>query len=116
MIGYLWLRMIVVLTTAQLGNVYAGTFHTIIGPDGRPMVVQKNNIQTKKVLESNQKNQILYPQSQVMTAPPKLQRVKSLENRELNRIIQLKIKTTYLILGLLIKQILYLLLFLPKRF
>jgi len=73
MIGHLWLRMIVVLTTAQLGNVYAGTFHTIIGPDGRPMVVQKNNIQTKKVLESNQKNQILHPQSQVMTAPPKLQ-------------------------------------------
>ncbi|MCQ9191680.1 hypothetical protein, partial [Escherichia coli] len=33
----------------------------------------KNNIQTKKVLESNQKNQILHPQSQVMTAPPKLQ-------------------------------------------
>lgn len=61
------------LITTQLGNVYAGTFHTIIGPDGRPMVVQKNNIQTKKVLESNQKNQILYPQSQVMTAPPKLQ-------------------------------------------
>ena len=61
------------LTAAQLGNVYADTFHTIIGPDGRPMVVQKNNIQTKKVLESNQKNQILHPQSQVMTAPPKLQ-------------------------------------------
>ncbi|WP_278362854.1 putative pilus assembly protein FilE, partial [Acinetobacter schindleri] len=61
------------LTAAQLGNVYAGTFHTIIGPDGRPMVVEKNNIQTQKVLESNQKNQILHPQSQVMTAPPKLQ-------------------------------------------
>lgn len=73
MIGHLWLRTLVVLITAQLGNVYAGTFHTIIGPDGRPMVVQKNNTQTRTVLESSPKKQILHPQTQVMTAPTKLQ-------------------------------------------
>lgn len=73
MIGHLWLRAIVVLTMTQLGNVHAGTFHTIIGPDGRPMVVQKNNIQTKKVLELSQKKQVLHPQAQVTTAPPELQ-------------------------------------------
>ncbi|MGE8653002.1 MAG: putative pilus assembly protein FilE [Acinetobacter gandensis] len=37
----LFVRSILVLSVAQVSYVNAGTFHTIIGPDGRPMVVQK---------------------------------------------------------------------------
>lgn len=37
------------LATVQVSFSYAGTFHTIIGPDGRPMVVQIQEKSPKKV-------------------------------------------------------------------
>lgn len=43
-----WLRTLLVLSLAQAGQSYAGTFHTIIGPDGRPMVVQRPDLPVKK--------------------------------------------------------------------
>ena len=37
------------LATVQMSFSYAGIFHTIIGPDGRPMVVQIQEKSPKKV-------------------------------------------------------------------
>lgn len=42
-----WLKSLLVLSLAQAGYSFAGTFHTIIGPDGRPMVVQRPDLPAK---------------------------------------------------------------------
>jgi len=42
---------------AQLNHVQAGTFHTIIGPDGRPLVVQKMPAPEKEKSASPQQHQ-----------------------------------------------------------
>lgn len=44
--GNLWMRTLLVLSLAPVMGAYAGEFYTIIGPDGRPMVIQR---ESKKV-------------------------------------------------------------------
>ena len=60
----LFVRSILVLSVAQVSYVNAGTFHTIIGPDGRPMVVQRPDpiVQNKPKEEKlNKSEQISVP-------------------------------------------------------
>ena len=56
----LFVRLILVLSVAQVSYVSAGVFHTIIGPDGRPMVVQRpdpigQNKQKKEKLNKSER-------------------------------------------------------------
>src|SRR5690606_38193370 len=39
--GNLLMKTILTLSLAQVSWSYAGEFHTIIGPDGRPMIIQR---------------------------------------------------------------------------
>lgn len=72
----LGMKSILSLAVLQGTVVYAGTFHTIIGPDGRPLVVQRNeSSQPKHEKVKNVKPQVTTPtvvtpsSSQPMTQP-----------------------------------------------
>ncbi len=55
--GNIWLCTMLAFSLAQLNHVQAGTFHTIIGPDGRPLVVQKMPAPEKEKSASPQQRQ-----------------------------------------------------------
>ena len=58
----LGMKSILSLAVLQGTVVYAGTFHTIIGPDGRPLVVQRNESpKTKHEKVKNVKPQVTMP-------------------------------------------------------
>jgi hypothetical protein len=45
----LFINALLALSVVQVSYAYAGAFHTIIGPDGRPMVVQIQEKAVKKL-------------------------------------------------------------------
>ncbi|OAL76177.1 hypothetical protein AY606_12710 [Acinetobacter sp. SFB] len=60
--GNLMMKTILTLSLAQVSWSYAGEFHTIIGPDGRPMIIQREppKVAAEKM---NPKPVIVQPQS-----------------------------------------------------
>lgn len=69
----LFVRSILVLSVAQVSYVNAGTFHTIIGPDGRPMVVQRPDpiVQNKPKEEKLNKSEQM-TRSEHISAPTQI--------------------------------------------
>lgn len=68
----LFVRSILVLSVVQVSYVNAGTFHTIIGPDGRPMVVQRPDpiVQNKPKEKLNKSEQMT--RSEHISAPAQI--------------------------------------------
>lgn len=63
--GNLFIKSVLAVCMLQVSTSNAGTFHTIIGPDGRPMVVQMPDSPTAK----KSANQPLEPIKQVQIKP-----------------------------------------------
>ncbi|WP_168378503.1 putative pilus assembly protein FilE [Acinetobacter cumulans] len=66
----LFINALLVLSVVQVSYAYAGAFHTIIGPDGRPMVVQIQEKAVKKPKESSIAKMIDSPSVQQHVTQP----------------------------------------------
>ena len=56
--GNLWVKSILTLCVVQLSFSHAGEFYTIIGPDGRPMVVQQKSAPKNKETEGSKSSSV----------------------------------------------------------
>ncbi|OTG74399.1 hypothetical protein B9T23_11920 [Acinetobacter terrae] len=65
--GNLLMKTILTLSLAQVSWSYAGEFHTIIGPDGRPMVIQRE--QPKVATEKTYPKPVIVQQQSLPVAP-----------------------------------------------
>ena len=65
------LNAMLMMGLAQTSNIYAeGIFHTIIGPDGRPMVVQRPDLPIKKKVEVKKESPVLTGEASVKPEAP----------------------------------------------
>jgi hypothetical protein len=65
------LNAMLMMGLAQTSNIYAeGIFHTIIGPDGRPMVVQRPDLPIKKKVEVKKESPVLTGEVSVKPEAP----------------------------------------------
>ena len=65
--GNLMMKTILTLSLAQVSWSYAGEFHTIIGPDGRPMVIQREP--PKVATEKTYPKPVIVQQQSLPVAP-----------------------------------------------
>jgi len=64
--GNLMMKTILTLSLAQVSWSYAGEFHTIIGPDGRPMIIQR---EPPKVAAATNPKPVVVQQQSLPAAP-----------------------------------------------
>lgn len=64
--GNLMMKTILMLSLAQVSWSYAGEFHTIIGPDGRPMIIQR---EPPKVAAATNPKPVIVQQQSLPVAP-----------------------------------------------
>jgi hypothetical protein len=89
--GNLLMKTILTLSLAQVSWSYAGEFHTIIGPDGRPIVIQREPL--KAVAEKTNPKPVFVQQQSILAAPADEQKMSSATSSVQRPIVQTAVAT-----------------------
>lgn len=87
--GNLLMKTILTLSLAQVSWSYAGEFHTIIGPDGRPMVIQREP--PKAAAAKTNSNPVIVQQQSLPVAPAHEQKASAATSSVQRPIVQITV-------------------------